>query len=76
MCKAGFLCVVYGKVIRNVNTCNYNNKTDLVIITHCGPWPEVGREVSLPTFPFEFLHFSNFHKDTDSNYRSFCAHSE
>lgn len=25
-------------LIRNVNTCNYNNKTGLVIITLCGHW--------------------------------------
>lgn len=29
-------------VIRNVNTCNYNNKTGLVIITHCDHWSNTG----------------------------------
>lgn len=36
VCQADFLCVVYGKLIKNINTCNYNNKTNFMIITHCG----------------------------------------
>lgn len=39
-------------VIRNVNTCNYNNKTGLAVITLCGHWSNTGETKRGLTFAF------------------------
>lgn len=63
MCvRLNFFVWFTGILIRNVNTCNYNNQTGLVIITPCGHWSnaEEAKRGFASAFSFVFIPRSSF----------------